>query len=885
MAGITPIPTTRVSDFFIRQRLIGQVQRDQLDLFRLQTQVSTGRRIVLPSEDAPAALRAMNLQRVLQRKAQVETNLTGSASVLSAADASLANVSSLLNDVRAAALGVADTITSDESRQSVVSLVDATLKSLVHAANANYKGRYLFAGSRTDTLPFEYRGSFVEYRGNEKVLRNYVDLEQLFATNVPGAEVFGGISGEVRGRVDLDPQLTAQTLLSTINGGEGLGPNAAIAVSVSSGGPTSTSVVDLSSAVTIGDVIRLIEAHPPAGGANITVDIVGNGLTVRTDTGTIRIEEVASGRTARELGIFTPAGAAPASQVVGTDLDPAVAKTTALDALLGRKATGRIQFAGANNDLRLTANQNGASFNAVDIVFVSDAAAGAEYADPYDALTNTLTVHIQSGVSSAAQVAAAINAEGTFTASPDDRDALAADQVGTGVVTAGAYSDVTSDGAGEPLDTSSGLILTNGGQSVTLDISGAETVEDLLNLIQGAGVGLVAQINASRTGIDVRSVLSGADFTIGENGGTTATQLGIRTFNEDSRLADFNRGVGVPTNDLLGALDLAQLDAMEIVARDGTTLSIDLSSATSLQDVVDLINAAPGNFSGSTAVTASLSANGNGIALVDSSTNVTGQLVVRTVPGNSASEYLGFVSAGTMQTVSTAVDSGGNHVLTGNDVVKNDLRIEASDGSAFWVDLTGATTVQHVLDLINDAAGAAGVALTARLATTGNGIELVDATGGGGTLRLEAVGGSQAAEYLGFLPNAPVLTDGMGNQLLASADRNSLEVDSVFNSLIRLRDALVEGNTAEIGRAIDRLDADLKRVNFARAEIGSRLQSLDVIRTRLEDESVQLQTALSTDLDVDLVEAISQLTARQYALQASLQTAANILNLSLLDYL
>ena len=44
----------------------------------------------------------------------------------------------------------------------------------------------------------------------------------------------------------------------------------------------------------------------------------------------------------------------------------------------------------------------------------------------------------------------------------------------------------------------------------------------------------------------MRSRLSGADFTIGENGGTTATQLGIRSYNGSTELSAFNRGVGVP---------------------------------------------------------------------------------------------------------------------------------------------------------------------------------------------------------------------------------------------------------------------------------------------------------------------------------------------------
>ena len=120
----------------------------------------------------------------------------------------------------------------------------------------------------------------------------------------------------------------------------------------------------------------------------------------------------------------------------------------------------------------------------------------------------------------------------------------------------------------------------------TLDISAAETVDDLLNLFNGAGLGLLAEINEAGTGIDVRSRLSGADLTIGENGGTTATQLGIRTYTGETALADFNRGVGVPT-----AVDSAD-DDLRITARDGTQFTVNLSTATTVGDVIDLINSA-----------------------------------------------------------------------------------------------------------------------------------------------------------------------------------------------------------------------------------------------------------------------------------------------------
>ena len=63
------------------------------------------------------------------------------------------------------------------------------------------------------------------------------------------------------------------------------------------------------------------------------------------------------------------------------------------------------------------------------------------------------------------------------------------------------------------------------------------------------------------------------------------------------------------------------------------------------------------------------------------------------------------------------------------------------------------------------------------------------------------------------------------------------------------------------------------------------MQNLEAIHTRLQDENVQLRAALSDEVDADILEAISNLTARQFAFQASLQTTASVLDLSLFNFL
>ena len=891
--AIIPIPTTRVGDLFVRQRLVGQAQTDQLSLFTLQNQISTGKRMVLPSDDAPAALRAINLQRLLDRKDQVATNIQSSNKYLSNADSKLLDVSSTLIKLRGDVVAIAGTLNNDSQRQALVNSVDEAIQSLMSAGNANLQGRYLFGGSSSQVQPYDVVGDFIQYSGNEGVLRSYVDLERLFETSMPGTDVFGGISDQIEG-ADLTPQLSADTLLSSINGGQGIGRNPAISVSINTGSSTKTSVIDLSSAVTLGDVARLIERGAPAG-TEIIADVTGNGLKITSTSGPMAIGEVTAGRAASAIGF--PPGTPSGTSITGQSLNPTLLKTTRLDSLLGTPAQGRIVSTSKNNDIMLAANQNGAALNDVKVIFVAGGTAGSEVAtyDDSNPSNKTLTVQIQAGISTAAQVAAAISAEGHFTATVDYHDATSKEASGSNPVGAGNFGTITAGGSGAPFDSASGLVLTNGGKTLTIDTSGAKTVEELLNLISSSGLGLSAEINATGTGIKVQSRLSGADFMIGENGGQTATQLGIRTYTGATALADFNRGLGIQATSTLEQLDPAKLDDLRIVARDGATLNVNLTGATTLQDVVNAINTATGNNTGTTAVQARLSSNGNRIELVDTSTATTGALRVDHVAGKQAAEYLGFVPEGSAQQTATTTDVAGNSIMSGANVLGNDMLITAADGTELWVDLANAHTVQDVIDRINNNPannGSPAKQIVARLAQTGNGIELVDQTGGGGTLSVSAAEGSAAAQYLGFVAKGQtssnplsVRTDGSGNQVLTSEDRHTLETESLFNTLLRLKNALQANDTEEIGRTIDRLDVDISRVNFARSEIGARLQSLTTINENLKDENVQLKSALADDTDVDLVEAISNLTARQYAFQASLQTAASIMKLSLLDFI
>ncbi|GAB6164467.1 hypothetical protein JCM19992_04670 [Thermostilla marina] len=757
MGAIIGIPTTRVSDLFVRSRLLQQVQYDQRELYRVQTQLSTGYRYQLPSEDPISALRVMSLQRLLERKEQVKSNLETNQSFLTATDSAASHVSEIVSDARAVALSVMGTTSTDDQRAAAAQQIEQAIQQLLDTGNHKFRDRYLFAGSRTDVRPFERDGDLITYLGNENTLLSYSDTDLLFQTNVTGAEMFGALSDAVRGQADLNPALTMDTRLSDLYGGLGVDLGS---IAISDGSTVAT--IDLSSAETIGDVALLIKNN--AERLPLNVEITATGLKIQLDAavGDLSILEVGEGNSAHQLGIYTPIGVG-LNPVVGEDLNPALTLTTSLDDITGTYSRAYVRFPSTDNDFILTADTRGEALNGTKIRFLDDPTVtfGNEVVQ-YDPAAKEITVLIDEGHTLAQHVVDAINtanAAGTlpFTAELDTLDQ--GDYAGLGLVAVtppGEWAATTEGGSGEEFDKTSGLQITNAGQTHTIDISEAETVEDLLNILNSSEAGLLAQINESRTGIDIRSRVSGADFAVGENGGVTATQLGVRTFTGETKLADMNFGRGVfdyqsdgqrasatytsngLNNDLLlrarndgsdwNDYELEIYDSglppgSETITYDPVNKKISIGIApgyTTAKDVVDLFAATPG-------------------ARDDF------ELVLADEEGNPLNDGSGLVQLGTTST-------------SGGSAGGVDFLITRADGVTLEFDISGAQTVQDVIDLINNhpdnppRAPGEQPWLYARLATYGNGIELVDDSLGSGTLTVERTKLSTTAIDLGFIP-------------------------------------------------------------------------------------------------------------------------------------
>jgi len=109
---------------------------------------------------------------------------------------------------------------------------------------------------------------------------------------------------------------------------------------------------------------------------------------------------------------------------------------------------------------------------------------------------------------------------------------------------------------------------------------------------------------------------------------------------------------------------------------------------------------------------------------------------------------------------------------------------------------------------------------------------------------------------------------------------------STFEMIIRLRDAMLQGDTESIGsRGIAGIDDALDNMNSRLAEIGSRQERVEFTWKRLNEEIPDVTANLARVSSLDFAKAATDLGMLDFAHKAALQTAAKILPTTLLDFL
>lgn len=933
----------RVSTGMIYDSGLASIQNRTSSLLRTQQQLSSGRRILAPSDDPVAAARALEVtQSMAANKAQAETrnNLKSAAGI---ADAQLQSATDLLQRVRELTVQAGDAALSVQDRRSIALELRQRFEELVGIANAkDGLGNSLFGGFQVGNNPFA--GSVedgVRYLGDDGLRALQVSNSRLLGASQSGNDIFmrvpngNGVfaTGTQNDKSSNASHITFEGLSAPLINPPvpGAGGNFEIRFWIDTAGGNAPSAaqaigtVDVTAlaypgAFTVGDQFSVAIDGNPAVTVTLTApDIaspvalvgaiqaaIGGAGTVNLDTQGQLVFSSATAGTGSTLSFANVTGT-PLTTLMGAVPAPAAGATGAANATYYDlvDSSGNSLFSGA-------ASTTGGAGNTYTHTYVSGT--------PFS-------------LNSAGPLAFDYGASLVFTGVPTNGDSFAVARTATSInlseseiVGNAARATIDAGTVSDPLKWSQSA--NSGDLEVRFWVDAQGTVATagqavgsatpVLPLIVTGGTGDQLSINVDGTGAQ----------TVTLTPGTYASQAAIQAelqarINALAAPAvsatvslDVNGRLVVTSNTPGAGSSIALAEGNgALAAVFGTPTAVAGAAAAAGRTFYDLVDATTGKslYTGTDstsggvgntythaytdpATIALYGAGGPGQVSFDFGASVT----ISGIPGGgdaftlkASDDYTGNGYFVTAAKTATVYNTGSGIIGTGDILDQAKWNHPANSRNLevrFWQDPADPNTTYY--DLVD-------AETEKSLFTNG-----VSTAGGAGNTYTREFNPGNAITFSGLAVQygAATITDfGISVTLTgapASGDAfkvRASESESVFDTIAQTIQLLETGKpietpgnvqfSNELGRVLANLTRAEDSILAARAVFGSGLAEVDSLDSVGESLNLQFEETLSRLQDLDYAEAITSLSRQQMELQAAQQSFSRISQLSLFDYI
>jgi flagellar hook-associated protein 3 FlgL len=144
----------RVTNRMISDRALASLSRQGEAVSHAQEQVTTGKRIVKPSDDPAGARRAVRLRDSLAQTKQYLRNIDTASAQMKAADAAFDVASDAVLRAKELAVQASNGSLTASDRAAITKEVEQLARTLVGQAATKSGTDYVFSGFRTDRAPF-----------------------------------------------------------------------------------------------------------------------------------------------------------------------------------------------------------------------------------------------------------------------------------------------------------------------------------------------------------------------------------------------------------------------------------------------------------------------------------------------------------------------------------------------------------------------------------------------------------------------------------------------------------------------------------------------------------------------------------------------------------
>jgi flagellar hook-associated protein 3 FlgL len=212
----------RVSNQQIVSGALDQTQAQLAALMRAQAQLSSGKRVLTPSDDPAAAGSILLLQASGQSNAQERLNAEDGQAWVNGSDSQLQQASTLLQRARDLAVQAGSSLGASPSN-AIATEILSIRDQIVAVANSQQQGRGLFSGFAAGAAVTQVAGVWT-YTGDAGAIQRRIGDQNQVTVNVTADQVFGFSAGAGQDTVTMLENLATQ-----VSAGNATGVSASIA--------------------------------------------------------------------------------------------------------------------------------------------------------------------------------------------------------------------------------------------------------------------------------------------------------------------------------------------------------------------------------------------------------------------------------------------------------------------------------------------------------------------------------------------------------------------------------------------------------------------------------------------------------------------------------
>ncbi|MDK2945319.1 flagellar hook-associated protein FlgL [Geotoga petraea] len=148
----------RVTSNLMNTQALNDIQNVLRRYGKLNEQLTTGKKVRYPSDNATVAARVSDLDSRIREVQRYKSNISLARSYTDMYDSSLQEMSSIYQRVKELSVRGANDSLSDEDRQAIVTEIDKINDHMKSLANSQVSGKYIYGGAESDKAPVDKNG-------------------------------------------------------------------------------------------------------------------------------------------------------------------------------------------------------------------------------------------------------------------------------------------------------------------------------------------------------------------------------------------------------------------------------------------------------------------------------------------------------------------------------------------------------------------------------------------------------------------------------------------------------------------------------------------------------------------------------------------------------